>query len=26
EPYITALMFLLFVAKIFVWIKQTQTK
>ncbi|HES3267765.1 TPA: XRE family transcriptional regulator, partial [Streptococcus pyogenes] len=23
---ITALMFLLFVAKIFVWIKQTQTK
>ncbi|HFD5432322.1 TPA: XRE family transcriptional regulator, partial [Streptococcus pyogenes] len=25
-PYITALMFLLFVAKIFVWIKQTQTK
>ncbi|HFD5281512.1 TPA: XRE family transcriptional regulator, partial [Streptococcus pyogenes] len=24
--YITALMFLLFVAKIFVWIKQTQTK
>ncbi|MFR4439891.1 MAG: XRE family transcriptional regulator, partial [Hungatella sp.] len=25
-PYVTALMFLLFVAKIFVWIKQTQTK
>ena len=26
QPYVTALMFLLFVAKIFVWIKQTQTK
>ena len=26
EPYITAFMFLLFVAKIFVWIKQNQTK
>ena len=26
HPYVTALMFLLFVAKIFVWIKQTQTK
>ncbi|HFD5283276.1 TPA: bacitracin resistance transcriptional activator BcrR, partial [Streptococcus pyogenes] len=26
EPYITALMFLLFVAKIVVWIKQNGTK
>lgn len=26
EPYITAFMFLLFAAKIFVWIKQSQTK
>ncbi len=26
QPYVTVLMFLLFVAKIFVWIKQTQTK
>lgn len=26
KGYVTALMFLLFVAKIFVWIKQTQTK
>ena len=26
QPYVTTLMFLLFVAKIFVWVKQSQTK